>query len=79
MPRPGSTKKRRATVAQVEKRWLSTKDACTYLGVSRDTLRDLRDSGLLTFSRVGQKLTWYSLESIDRMLNNGIVLQVPAP
>lgn len=61
---------------QVEKRWLSTKDACAYLGISRDTLRDLRDSGQLTFSRVGQKLTWYSLESIDRMLNKGIVLQV---
>lgn len=75
MPRPGS-KKRKATVAQVEKRWLSTKDACAYLGISRDTLRDLRDSGQLTFSRVGQKLTWYSLESIDRMLNKGIVLQV---
>ena len=75
MPRPGS-KKRKATVAQVEKRWLSTKDACAYLGISRDTLRDLRDSGQLTFSRVVQKLTWYSLESIDRMLNNGIVLQV---
>lgn len=73
---PSKRRGRSVTVKPLEKRWLSTKDACEYLGISRDTLRELRDSGNLTFSRVGQKLTWYSLESIERLLNKGIVLKV---
>lgn len=73
---PSKRRGRSVTVKPLEKQWLSTKDACEYLGISRDTLRELRDSGKLTFSRVGQKLTWYSLDSIERMLSEGVVISV---
>lgn len=65
---------KRAQVIPVQKCWLSTKEACEYLGVSRDTLRVIRDTGQITFSRVGQKLTWYSLDSIDKLIKRGIVI-----
>jgi excisionase family DNA binding protein len=41
------------TPEQGSKKWLSVKDAAKYLGVSAHTVRDMVDSGKLTYYRPG--------------------------
>ena len=59
--------------ATVTKTWLSAQEACAYLGIKRDMLKRIRESGEVTFSRFGAKTIWYELESIERFLKRNTV------
>jgi len=54
---------------EVEKRWLSTKEACWYTSLSRNTLYKLLKEEKITANKVGRKLLW-DRYSIDRFLES---------
>lgn len=60
-------KTQQGKVKEVEKTWLSAREAKAYLDCSDDFLQMLRDEARVSFSRVGGKY-FYNLESIDRLL-----------
>ena len=47
--------------------WLSNKEAAKYLGVSKDWLKDRRDSGTLHYSVVGNTI-FYIKKEIDSLI-----------
>lgn len=61
--------------APVTKTWLSAQEACAYLGIKRDMLKRIRESGEVTFSRFGSKTIWYELASIDRFLQRNVIFR----
>ena len=52
--------------------WLSNKEAAKYLGVSKDWLKDRRESGKLHYSVVGNTI-FYIKSEIDNMIKAGAV------
>jgi len=56
-------------VAKIDTRklWLSNKEAAKYLGVSKDWLKDRRDSGALHYSVVGNTI-FYIKKEIDSLI-----------
>jgi excisionase family DNA binding protein len=55
------------TVEPIKKKWLTTQEACEYLGgCSRDFLENLRENAEITFAQVG-RMYFHELASIDRM------------
>jgi excisionase family DNA binding protein len=63
-------------VIPLEKKWMTAKELCRYLGVSPGTIARLRDAGLLTAytlsadSGAGRKLYWYSVKQVDRFIES---------
>ena len=55
---------KKATVTQIEKIWLSNKEAQAYLGVGMDFLKNLRSSGRISFFKVGTTV-FYRKRDID--------------
>jgi len=51
----------------IEKRWLSTKEACWYTSLSRNTLYKLLKEKKIKANKVGRKLLW-DRYSIDKFL-----------
>lgn len=52
-----------------EKKWISTPDAMSKLGItSKTTLQKLRDEGKIRFSQPEKKIILYDRESIDQYL-----------
>ena len=49
------------------KEWLDQQEACLLLHISKRTLSNFRDRGLLTFSKIGRKV-FYSHDDIDHYL-----------
>lgn len=60
-------------VKEVEKVWLNNKEAASYLGCSERFLRDLKDTGEISFAKYKNTI-WYNLESIERFLNRHKVI-----
>ena len=58
---------KQATVTQIEKIWLSNKEAQVYLGVGMDFLKNLRSSGRISFFKVGTTV-FYRKRDIDRLM-----------
>ncbi len=56
-----------ATIKQLPVRWLTTKRACEYLGVSRDFLESLKKQAGLSFYKVGQTV-FFNVEDIDKLI-----------
>lgn len=56
-------------VAKIDTRklWLSNKEAAKYLGVSKDWLKDRRESGTLHYSVVGNTI-FYIKKEIDSLV-----------
>lgn len=54
-------------VEKVDKRWLSNEEAQKYLGVSKDFMKNLRDSARIHFYKVG-KTVWYELKDLDNLV-----------
>jgi DNA-binding transcriptional MerR regulator len=50
-----------------DKRWLTNREAMTYLGVSKSTLQRYRSDGLLPYSKIGLKL-YYKVSDIEALL-----------
>lgn len=63
----------KAEVRRVQKVWMSQKEAMAYLGVSRDWLKDRRNSGRLSFS-VDDGTTFYVKSELDRIVVDGAVV-----
>ncbi len=53
-----------------DKTWLDNQEACQRLSVSKRTLQNLRDSGILPFTKIGAKV-YYKPVDIDRLLSLG--------
>lgn len=62
------------TVKPVEKKWLSAKEAKSYLDCSDEFLQQLRDKALVSFSRFGRNMYWYDISSIDKFLQKNKVI-----
>jgi len=60
-------------IKEVEKIWLTTKDACTYLGVGKDFMQRMRNSGTLHFYKIG-KMIWYKVSDLDRLIERNRVV-----
>lgn len=56
----------------VNKIWLSNKEAAKYLGVSKDWLKDRREAGILHYSVVGNTI-FYIKSEIDNLIISGAV------
>ena len=62
---------KQATVTQIEKIWLSNKEAQAYLGVGMDFFKNLRSSGRISFFKVGTTV-FYRKRDIDRLIEKQI-------
>ena len=60
-------------VAQVEKLFLTNKEAQAYLGVSPDFLKDLRSNARISYSKVG-KMIWYEKKDLDNLVRKAKVI-----
>lgn len=54
-------------LAKTKKRWLSIPETCEYLDVSKRTLQNYRDKGLISFSQYANKIL-FRLEDLDDFL-----------
>lgn len=54
-------------VIRIEKKWLSSSEAKTYLDCSDNFLQKLREEAQISFSRFGGKF-WYELNSIEKFI-----------
>lgn len=59
--------RKKAEVVEVEKIWLSTKEAAKYLGVAVSYIGELRRNGVLPHSRIGN-VCFFKKSEIDWML-----------
>jgi len=61
-------------VAKIDTRklWLSNKEAAKYLGVSKDWLKDRRESGTLHYSVVGNTI-FYIKKEIDNLIASNAI------
>lgn len=67
-------KRNTGKVEPIPKRWLSKKEAMSYLGCSDDFLKSLRDEGMISFSQFRNKMIWYDAQSIDLfILKNKVI------
>lgn len=57
---------------QIEKIWLSNKEAQVYLGVGMDFLKNLRSSGRISFFKVGTTV-FYRKRDIDKLIEKNRV------
>ena len=60
---------RQSKTIEVEKIWLTTKEAMKYLGVSRDFLDNLRQSGELGYYKVGHTIL-FKKDRIDKLIES---------
>jgi len=51
----------------VEDHWLTSDDVCTYLGIRRRTLQNMRDNKTISFSKHGKKI-YYKASDIEKYL-----------
>lgn len=63
----------RGKVVEIQKTWLSAREAKAYLDCSDEVLKGLRDDAQVSFSRIGSKI-YYNLNSIDKLLNKNKVI-----
>ena len=62
----------KVSTVDTRKIWLSNKEAAKYLGVSKDWLKDRRESGKLHYSVVGNTI-FYIKSEIDKLIINGAI------
>lgn len=62
----------KATVATLDKVWLSNHEAQKYLGIGPDFFKRLRSKGELRFFKVGTSV-FYRKQDIDRLIERGRV------
>lgn len=63
----------RGKVLEVEKVWLSSKEAEAYLGMSADFFKDLRANGQIRFYKV-RRAIFYKKSDIDRLVEKSRVV-----
>lgn len=68
-----SREKKRVAVLPVEKKWLTSSEAMSYLGCGKNKLAFARNSGLLEVSRIGRNYL-YSLRSLERYIEKNRIV-----
>lgn len=68
-----SREKKRGAVLPVEKTWLTSSEAMSYLGCGKNTLVTARNSGNLEVSRIGRNYL-YSLRSLERYIEKNRIV-----
>lgn len=63
----------RAKVIPIERVWLTTRDCMEYLGVSRGFIDDMRESGQLSYHKVGHTI-FVKKKDLDRLIERGRVI-----
>ena len=63
----------KAVVKPVERIWFTTQDCMNYLGVKRDFIDDLRESGKLSYHKVGHTI-FVRKADLDKLIEQGKVL-----
>lgn len=64
MPR----ERKKAGEISIQPVWLSREKAKEYLGCSDRFLKNLRDNGLISFARFGNKMHWYKFDSLNQFI-----------
>lgn len=62
-----------ASIAQIQKKYLSAREAKMYLDCEDEYLQKLRDEAKVSFMRDGNKI-WYVLSSIDKFIESNKVI-----
>lgn len=62
-----------AKVVNVERIYISNKEAQDYLGMSPDFFHQLRRSGQLPYYNLGGKAVFYKLSDINKLIEKAIV------
>lgn len=60
-------------VKPIEKRWLTSAEAMEYIGVGKNVLANIRQSGEIAVSRVGNKYL-HSLKSIEEYIEKNRIV-----
>ena len=56
-----------------KKKWLRSSHVCEYLCISKSSLQNLRQSGVLPYTQLCESGTiFYKMEDIDNILNNNL-------
>ena len=63
----------KVNILNVERVWFNTRDCMNYLGVSRDFVDDLRESGKLSSFKVGHTV-FVKTDDLDRLIENSKVI-----
>lgn len=62
----------RGRVLQVEKVWLSAKEAASYFGTSLEYIRSIRESGRIHYYKpYGNKMVFFKKSDLDRFIEKG--------
>lgn len=64
----------KVNILNVERVWLNTRDCMNYLGVSRDFVDDLRESGKLAYYKVGHTVFVKKCD-LDRLIESSEVVK----
>lgn len=62
---------KQAKVLPVEKVWLSSKELQAYLGMGKDFVDSLRESGRLRYYKIGARAVFYRKSDVDRLIEKG--------
>lgn len=54
------------------RKWISTREAARYLGVSKDWIKDRIESGVLHYSKVGNTV-FLIMREVDNLIRRGAV------
>jgi predicted transcriptional regulator len=57
---------------RLNKEWMDSSDLCDMLGVSKRTVQDYRDKGMLPFAQVGHKC-YYKIAEIKRLIEQNTI------
>ena len=57
-----------------EKKWLNNKEFCEYLGISKRTAQNYRDTGIIPFSQIGSKIYYRLNDLITRLEDSKVKL-----
>ena len=52
----------------LDEQWLDNQDLCELLHVSKRTLQNYRDNGIIPFSQIGGKI-YYKATDVEKLLN----------
>lgn len=63
-------------VESVPKKYLNLQETVNYLGVSEDTIRELRNKNLIKAYEIKNRFYLYDLDSIDRFVQSRDILKV---
>ena len=64
-------------VKEIDKPWLSNKEAIKYVGMSADFLERMRNEGQLPFSKIDGRAIFYKRRDLDDLMERHMVYRYP--